>query len=427
MITRQDDIDLTTPSFFAEGDPDGLWARMRAEDPVHWTEGRLSRGFWSITKYAHAKQIYSGDNGLFSIQEQGNVLPPHPDFEDPANAEALRLTREGASLSAMDGAPHSALRQAFIQKFTLPSIAKLEHLIQDVTTEIMDEVLPRGECDFAVDVAAKLPIMVIAEIMGIPRSDWDDMYAWNNMFASPDDPEFAVGSPLETAQYSLQKINGYCLGLALERRKNPGDDLISLMARAEVDGRALSDEQLGYNGLMFFAAGHETTRNTLCAGLYELVKQPREFARLRELRTNRQALKTAIEEFVRWATPLNHQMRTAMDDTMLGDRNIKKGDLVVVWNVSANRDEDQFKDADRFDCTRSPNAHLGFGFGKHFCLGAHLARLEMLVMLEHLLTSMHDVEVTAEPQRAASNLFRGVKHLPIRFRAEGRLGSRELQ
>jgi cytochrome P450 len=415
MISRQDDIDLTTPSFFANGDPDGLWARMRREDPIHWTEGRLSRGFWSITKYEHAKQIYSGDNGLFSIQEYGNVLPPHPDFENPINAEALRLTREGASLAAMDGTPHTALRQAFAQKFALPSITKLEELILRVTTEIMNEVLPLGECDFAVDVAAKLPIMVIAEIMGIPREDWDDMYAWNNMFASPDDPEFMRGSPLETAQYSLQKINGYCAGLALERRKNPGDDLISLMAQAEIGGKKLTDEQLGYNGLMFFAAGHETTRNTLCAGLYELVKHPDEFATLRALRGDRGALKTAVEEFVRWATPLNHQMRTATGDTKLGQQDIRKGDLVVVWNVSANRDEDQFKDADRFDCQRAPNAHLGFGFGKHFCLGAHLARLEMVVMLEQLLSSMHDIEITQEPERAASNLFRGVKHLPIRF------------
>ena len=415
MITRQDDIDLTTPSFFANGDPDGLWARMRQEDPVHWTEGRLSRGFWSVTKYSHAKLVYAGDNGLFSIQEYGNVLPPHPDFENPINAEALRLTREGASLSSMDGAPHAALRQAFAQKFTLPSTNKLEELIRNVTIEIMDEVMPKGECDFAVDIAAKLPLMVIAAIMGIPRADWDNMYLWNNMFASPDDPEFMQGSPLETAQYSLQKINGYCLGLALERRVRPGDDLISLMAQAEIDGKRLTDEQLGYNGLMFFAAGHETTRNTLCAGLDELVKNPGELARLRELRGDRPALKTAIEEFVRWATPLNHQMRTAMADTQLGSQKIQRGDLVVVWNVSANRDEEQFKDADTFDCQRRPNPHLGFGFGKHFCLGAHLARLEMLVMLEHLLESMQDIEVTARPERAASNLFRGVKHLPIRF------------
>lgn len=415
MITQQDDIDLTTPSYFANGDPDALWARMRAEDPVHWTQGRLSRGFWSITRYEHAKLVYSGDNGLFSIQEYGNVLPPHPDFENPMNAEALRLTREGASLSSMDGVPHAALRQAFTQKFALPSINKLEQLIQTVTAEILNEVLPRGECDFAVDVAAKLPIMVIADIMGIPREDWDNMYLWNNMFASPDDPEFMVGSPLETAQFSLQKINGYCLGLALERRVRPGEDLISLMAQAEVDGKKLTDEQLGYNGLMFFAAGHETTRNTLCAGLHELVKHPEEFARLRSLRESRVALRTAIEEFVRWATPLNHQMRTAMADTRLGHREIRQGDLLVVWNVSANRDEAQFKNADTFDCQRAPNPHLGFGFGKHFCLGAHLARLEMVVMLEHLLALMHNIEVTAEPERAASNLFRGVKHLPIRF------------
>ncbi len=410
-----DDWNLTNPSFFADTKPEAVYARLRRDDPVHWTEGRLSRGFWSVTRFKEAQQVYANDNKTFSIQQAGNVLPAHPDFEDEANSEALRLTRDGASLSSMDGEPHNVLRRAFAEMFALPNVAKLETLVRRLSVEILNDVLPTGACDFAIDVAAKLPLMVIADVMAIPRRDWHDMYIWNNMFASPDDPEFSIGTPIETAGAALTKINGYCLGLALERRAGDGADLISVMARTEVDGRLLSNEQLAYNGLMFFAAGHETTRNTLCAGLEALCADPSEMARLRSHRHEPGALKVAVEEFVRWATPLNHQMRTAMEDTKLGDRDIRKGDLVVVWNLSANRDEAAFRDAGRFDSQRKPNAHLGFGFGKHFCLGAHLARLEMRVMLEYMLENMLDIEVLGVPERSASNLFPGIKHMPIRF------------
>jgi cytochrome P450 len=411
-----DDFNLTSPTFFADGDPEELYARMRAHDPVHWTQGRLSRGFWSVFRYKDAHHVYANDNRTFSIQESGNVLPAHPDFEDPANAESLRLTREGANLSSMDGDPHTILRKTFSGMFGLPNISKLENLVRGLSVEILNQVLPNGSCDFATDVAARLPLMVIADIMDIPRADWDAMYDWNNQFASPDDPEFAIGTPLETMVSALTNINGYCLKLALDRRRKPGTDLISLMAQTELDGAPLSDERLAFNGLMFFAAGHETTRNTLCAGLEALCNDPAEFAKLRSVRGDPSALKVAVEEFVRWATPLNHQMRTAMEDTRLGDQEIKAGELVVVWNLSANRDELAFKDAGRFDSQRRPNAHLGFGFGKHFCLGAHLARLEMRVMLEYLLEHMQDIEMTAKPDRSASNLFPGIKHMPIRFR-----------
>jgi len=413
---NRDDINLTTPAFFATRAPEALYARLRREDPVHWTEGRLSRGFWSVMRYKEAQQVYANDNRTFSIQASGNVLPAHPDFEDPANAESLRLTRDGANLSSMDGDPHTDLRKSFSEMFGLPSVARLEALVRRLSVEILNGVLPQGACDFATDVAARLPLTVIADIMDIPRSDWDDLYLWNNQFASPDDPEFADGTPLETASRALTNINDYCLRLAIERRARPGRDLISLMARTELDGALLSDERLAFNGLMFFAAGHETTRNTLCGGLEALCAMPEEMARLRSLRHDPAALRVAVEEFVRWTTPLNHQMRTAMEDTRLGDREIRAGDLVVVWNLSANRDEAAFRDAGRFDCQRKPNAHLGFGFGKHFCLGAHLARLEMRVMLEYLLEHMLDIELVAEPERSASNLFPGIKHMPVRFR-----------
>ncbi|HLY56114.1 MAG TPA: cytochrome P450 [Stellaceae bacterium] len=412
---NQDDYNLTNPVFFAEGDTHDLYKRMRDNDPVHWTQGRLTYGFWSIFRYRDIYQVFAADNKTFSIQANSNVLPAHPEFESLETVEHNRLSVEGANLSSMDGARHTALRQAFNERFAKPSIAKLEDLIRGVSVDILNSVIETGRCDFAIDVAAKLPLMVIADIMAVPRADWEDLYLWNNMHASPDDPEFSIGDPLQTSQQSLAKINGYCLSLALERRKNPGDDLISDLATTRLDGEYLTDEQLAFNGLMFFAAGHETTRNTLCAGLSELAAHPDEMQRLRDLRHDKGALRVAVEEFVRWGTPLNHQMRTATEDVEIGGTLIRKGDRVVVWNMSANRDERQFPDPFRFDCQRQPNVHLGFGFGKHFCLGAHLARLEMLVMLEYFLEHIHNFELAGTPQVSASNLFPGIKHMPVTF------------
>jgi cytochrome P450 len=418
-MTSQDDINLTDPSFFATDGPDAVYRRLRDTDPVHWTKGRLSFGFWSITRYKDVLQVFAADNKTFSIQENGNVLPAHPEFESLETVEQNRLTKEGANLSAMDGQRHTALRQAFSERFTKPNIDRLEALVRAVSVDILNSVLDRGECDFAIDVAARLPLMVIADIMAVPRADWEDLYLWNNMFASPDDPEFSIGTPIETSQYSLGKINGYCLDLARERRARPGDDLISDLANARLDGQPLTDEQLAFNGLMFFAAGHETTRNTLCAGLAELARNPAELQRLRDLRGDRGALRVAVEEFVRWATPLNHQMRTATEDVEIGGKLVRKGDRLVVWNLSANRDERHFVEPYRFDCQRQPNVHLGFGFGKHFCLGAHLARLEMLIMLEYFLGAMLDFELAGTPEISASNLFPGIKHMPVTFARRG--------
>jgi cytochrome P450 len=412
---NQDDYNLTDPTFFARGNPDAIWRRLRQEDPVHWTKGRLNHGFWSVTRYADVKSVYLRDNKTFLSQPWGASIPPGPEFENPETNEFLRLFQAGAQLSGMDGEPHSILRKAFSEKFDLPSVSKLEDMVRRIALDIVDEVLPRGECDFGVDVAGRLPVSVIADMMGVPADRWNDMYLWNNMVASPEDPEFSVGNPFDTSRTGLAAINGFCLELARERRRNPGDDVMSMIANAEIHGEKLNDDRLAFNGMMFFAAGHETTRNTLSAGLWELIKHPEEMARLRAVRRNPQALKVATEEFVRWTTPLTHVLRTAGEDTEIGGQKVSAGDWVVLWNLSANRDEAAFAAPYRFDIGRAPNAHLGFAVGKHFCLGAHLARLEIRILLEYLLEYMQDIRLAGEPEIAASNLFCGIKHMPITF------------
>jgi cytochrome P450 len=410
-----DDMNLTDPLFFANGDPDSIYRRWRREDPVHWTKGRLSFGFWSITRYNDIKAVYAGDERVFSMQRSGPILPPGPEFEFTENSLVFRLFREGAMLGAMDGEEHTTLRKAFSKKFSLPDISKLQALVEGLAREIMSDVLPRGECDFATEVAARLPMAVICDMMDIPREDWAQLYRWNNMVASPDDPEFTIGTVLETSQEGGRGLMGYCLDLAKKRRANPGDDVLSMIATTEINGNKLRDDQLGYNAKMFLAAGHETTRNTLCAGLIQLMKDRPQIEALRAQAHDEKAMRTAVEECVRWATPLTHQLRTATEDTEIGGQRIAEGDRLVCWNLSANRDEEKFTEPYRFDTARSPNHHLGFGYGKHFCLGAHLARLEMRVLLPILLREMPDVRPLEEPETSASNIFPGIKHLKIQF------------
>ncbi|QGZ93698.1 cytochrome P450 [Terricaulis silvestris] len=412
-----DDVKITSPAFFASGDPMAILAKWRKEEPVRWTEGGLSRGFWSLTKHADAMHVFMNDNKAFSIQRYGASLPQNAEMDDIEKSEFMRLIRSGANLSVMDGEPHMTMRRVFNERFTVGGIAELEQLIRDCAKKILSDVLPRGECDFTVDIAGRLPLAVISAMMDLPESDWDDLYRWNNMSAAPEDPEWSVGTPLETSQAGTINLVQYCAKLALERRGGNGNDLLSALARTEIDGEPLSPDKLGFNGLMFFAAGHETTRAALSAALLEMMRDPAQWRALRERRHDPAAVKAAAEEGVRWASPLTHTLRTATEDMVIGGQKIKEGDWVVVWIVSANRDEAVFANPMRFDSARTPNNHLGFAIGKHHCLGAHLARAEMRILFEYLLEHMPDPpELVGEPQMAASTLFWGVKHMPIKFK-----------
>jgi cytochrome P450 len=209
----------------------------------------------------------------------------------------------------------------------------------------------------------------------------------------------------------------FCTEMCHERRIDPKDDLFTEIAEAKIDGKPLTDTELGYNGLMFFAAGHETTRSSLCAGLLELIRDPAQMGALRRMRHDGAALRNAANEFVRWSSPLTHQLREATEDTMIGDKQVKAGDWVALWLASANRDEAVFEEAGRFDITRNASQHVGFGVGKHFCIGAQLARLDMQVALEDIIDHMSGIELDGDIEMSGSNLFWGIKHMPIKFRA----------
>ncbi len=411
-----DDVNLTTPAWFAKNDPHEIWGRWRRECPVRWSQGALKTGFWSLSRYEDVRYVLANDRAHFSIQAAGGYLPMGPEHEDPETSLQARLARSGAQLAMMDGAPHRELRRYFQARFGIPSIRKLEDFIRECCHDILQELLPRKTFDFTADLAGRLPTAVIAKMMDIPREKWADLNRWTNMFSSPDDPEYMLGIPLETATFATSNILNYCAELALQRRTDPGDDLLSVLATATIDGRLLSTEELGFNGLMFFAAGHETTRASLSAGMLEMIRDPEQMERLRSMRHDAAGLARASEECVRWASPLTHTLRVVIEDVTVGKQAMKKGDWVVLWYASANRDEAVFDDANRFDVTRQQNPHLGFGLGQHFCLGTQLARLDMRIVFESVLDTLQDIELAAPPEMAGSNLFYGIKRMPIRFR-----------
>ncbi|MBJ7438874.1 MAG: cytochrome P450 [Sphingopyxis sp.] len=419
----QDDINLTDPAFFGSGDPHAIWRRLRSEDPVHWTEGRLAKKFWSVTRHADAKFVLMNDNRIFSVQHAGANLPMGPEFEDPEASLFTQLAQSAQQLATMDGQPHNALRRYFSTRFTSQSVNGLEALVRNVSDEILADILPRGTCDFTTEYAGRLPTAVIAAIMGVPRERWDDFYLWNNMMAAPEDPEFAMGTPVETSTFGVSNIMRSVVELAEERRGAARDDLLTALVQAEIDGQPLTETQIGFNGLMFFAAGHETTRSSMSVGLLELLKDPAQIEWLRANRHDPAALRGAIDEFVRFSAPLTHTLRTVTEDVEVGGQMMRKGDWAVIWFHAANRDPAAFSDPETFDVRRTPNPHLGFAIGKHFCLGAHLARLDMAVMLDAILGSMDQIELAGPVEWASSNLFWGIKHMPIRFRAGSQITS----
>ncbi len=408
MDYREIDKALSDPGFFVDHDPHPLWRQLRKEDPVHWTEGGLVRGFWSVTLYDDIIAVVSAP-ALFTSAHLVSV---------PTTPELEQLTPEmlgsGEMMLMTDPPLHGAMRRAFNRLLLPRAVGQYEVPGVQLVREILDAALARGECDFVLDVAARLPMAFICEIMGIPRSDWPDMFKWGNMIAGNEDAEYQVesGSAVDTRMEGSRSIGKYCIQAALERRGREGEDLLNVLGNAKIDGRPLTERELAHNGTLYVGAGLETTRNAISAGLLALIEHPAELEMLVE---DESLLPTAVEEILRWSSPVTHFARVAMKDTRLGGKQIKQGDRVVLWFPSANRDEAVFAEPYTFDIRRTPNEHLAFSKGEHFCAGAHLARLELRLILHALLKRTQQIELTGKVERLRSNFLAGIKHMPVRF------------
>jgi cholest-4-en-3-one 26-monooxygenase len=397
-----EDVNLADPGNFVAGVPHEMFEVLRREAPV-WFHPRSGdvEGFWCIVKYADLVEL-SRDPGHASSALGGITL-------HDGSPEDLEMQRQ--MMLMMDPPLHTKLRLLVNKGFTPRMIGKLEDHIRDVARSIVDGVSARGECDFVVEVAAELPLQVIVEMMGVPDGDRHKIFEWSNRLIGSEDPEYnvsrdeAIGAATEMFMYSAE--------LAAAKRKNPGDDIISTLLQAEVEGNKLTDTEFNLFFQLLAVAGNETTRNLISNGMHFLFEHPDQRAKLA---ADRSLLPSAIDEMLRYASPVMYMRRTAPEEFELRGQTIKAGDKIALWYISANRDEDVFEDPHRFDITRSPNEYVAFGGGgPHFCLGANLAKLEIRVMFEELLDRLPDIELAGDVQRLRSNFINGIKHMPVKF------------
>ena len=401
-----DEIDLASLDLYVDGDPYAAWKTLREQAPVHWNRHK-NMGFWSISRFDDALRVYR-DPANFS-SERGIVLILSDKHDEMAEWLGFRKM-----MIFIDPPRHSRMRQVVNRRFTPRALAPLEAQVRSIAREIIDAIAPLGRCDFVLDVAAKLPTAVICEMMGIPKTDRELVFGLANMSIGSQDPEYQIdGNGRATGQKAQRQYFDYLSAFIAQRRTHPGgNDLVSALMRGEVEGEGLSDSEMLFNCFLFVVAGQETTRNAISGGMLALLQNPQQRERLAK---DRALMPTAVEEILRYASPVTHIMRTAKHDVEMHGQKIRAGDRVVIWNASANRDAAAFPDPDRFDVGRTPNDHLAFGHGEHFCLGANLARLEVKVMLEELLDRLPDIEQAGEVRKLRSHFVAGIKHMPVRF------------
>jgi cytochrome P450 len=410
-----DEIDLSDPAFWAKplDEREGAFALLRAERPVPFVKEReipdvpipTGPGYWSLTRHADIleasrnPEIYCSGKGATSIAD----LPPE-------------FNEFFGGLINMDEPRHGHQRRIVSRGFTPRALANLEADVQRRADAIIDRVIERGECDFVSDIAAPLPLGIICDMMGIPESQHQMVFEKTNIILGLGDPEF-TDDPKKIIPIALgagSELAALMNEMAELRRKNPQDDLTSSLLSADQEEGAMTGAELASFFVLLVVAGNETTRNAISHGMKALCDYPDE---RRKWSADFEGIApTAIEEIIRWATPVIHMRRTCTRDTELGGQAMKEGDKIVLFYSSANRDEKVFADPHRFDVTRTPNEHVGFGGpGPHFCLGANLARREIRVMFDRILHRLPDLEITGPPARLESNFIHGIKRMPCAF------------
>jgi cholest-4-en-3-one 26-monooxygenase len=403
------DINLLDRDRFAESIPHDWFTWLRANDPVHFHDEPDGPGFWVISKHADIIQVNRDAATFSSDGARGGVVVIEEEF---AARQQEAASAGGNLMLQMDPPDHTRYRKLVNRGFTPRMIGELETHVRDLTTEILDRALATGEGDFVVDIAAELPLEVIAELIGVPREDRHKLFEWSNRMIGSEDPEYRVS---DEAQLNAQvEMFMYAQQLAEQRRASPGDDIISALLSAEVDGESLSDMDFNLFFLLLSVAGNETTRNAIAHGMNVFLENPDQWELFAgDLDTH---VAGATEEILRWATPVLFFRRNVTRDIELHGKQIKEGDKVTLWYISGNRDEAVFDEPFRFDITRTPNPHIAFGGGgPHFCLGAQLARMEIHVLFEELAKRVHHVESMGEPERLRSNFIGGIKHLPVKY------------
>ncbi len=416
-VLAADEIDFVDPLFWVRPaeEREGAFQTLRRDRPVPFMEERQvipeipkGPGFYSLTR--HADILTASRTPEVFCSGQGTQIPDTP----PAFNEFF------GSMINMDDPRHGRLRRIVSRGFTKHSLGRLEVDVERRAKAVIDRVIEKGECDFVSDIAAPLPLEIICDLMGIPESQTRFVFDQTNVILGLSDPQYVPPgkSPIAAALESGSALATLMKELAALRRKTPTDDLTSALVNAEVEGDRLEDQDLASFFVLLVVAGNETTRNAISHGMKALCDFPDQ--RQKWQGDFEGVAPTAIEEVVRWASPVIHFRRTVTRDTELSGQKLAAGSKVVLWYCSGNRDEDVFDEPYRFDVTRNPNEHVGFGGpGPHFCLGANLARREMRVMFREILTRLPDLEITGPPERLLSAFIHGIKRMPCRFTAGG--------
>jgi cytochrome P450 len=408
------EINLSNLDLFDSGAPWTVFSDLRETQPLHWSdEISPSHGFWSVTRYHDIVRVLR-DPETFTSERFTNL-----EEVDAEQEEARR------SLLETDGARHRALRRLLQGQFTPAAVAHYETFLRGLTATTLDNAFAKGEFDFVREVASDFPINVLAKLLDVPVEDNKQLIDWGNRMIGFDDPEHAdvlISNP-ESEKYRLVpfrspaalEVFAYGDSLAKERRGKKGTDLVSVLVNGDMsDGVALSERDFHTNFLLLVVAGNETTRHTISHTMINLIKNPEQ---LRKLQENPELIPWAVEEFLRFASPVYHFRRTATKEIEIHGTKIKSGEKIVTWFASGNRDNKIFERANEFDVTRNPNEHMTFGRGgPHMCLGNALARIELRVMFEDLISRIDTMELTGPVDYLRSNFVHGIKRMPVRVK-----------
>jgi len=407
-----DGFDLIDPGpYGVTGTPHASFATLRKRSPLHHCRPAGYAPFWAVTKHADICEISKRPDTFLSYP---GIVHPRAEIVIDRN-QGIGAMR---TIIEMDPPRHRTLRKVASPWFTPRALARVDAVVQESARGLVDELAARGregECDFATEIAVAHPLRILSTILGVSREDEPRILRLTNQLFAPDDPD------LGRAGADRQKVFME-LGLELfqlfnevvtDRRAHPRDDLATLLATAQVDGEPMGPmDTFGYY-LIVFTAGHDTTKNSITGGMRAFAENPDQLALLQR---RPELVSSAVEEVVRWATPVNYMRRTAARDVELRGQKIREGDHLILFYASANRDEDVYEDPFRFRIDREPNHHLGFGIGEHFCLGSHLARRSQRALFAELARRLEEVELAGEPQWIQSSFVVGLKHLPIRYR-----------
>lgn len=399
-------FDFTDPDVLLRGIPVTEFAELRKTAPVWWNEQPAGSnvfddgGYWVVSKHQHIKEI-SRNSDVWSANAKGVVMR----FPEGMTGEQLELTK--AMLINHDPPEHTRLRKLVSKLFTPRAVAALEDKLAVAAGQIVKKAAEKNSGNFVDDIAMELPLLAIADLIGVPEADREKLFHWTNSVMNTDDPDFDAVDPV----VANTELMGYAYNMAEERRRCPADDIVTRLIEADVDGESLGETEFAFFVILLAVAGNETTRNAMSHGINAFAENPEQWELFK-----RERPESAVDEIVRWATPVHCFQRTAKVDTELGGVPIKEGQRVGLFYSSANYDEDVFDRPFEFNVMRDPNPHLAFGGqGTHYCIGANLARMEIRLIFNELANQVPDIDKLAEPQRLRSGWINGIKDLQVGY------------